>query len=192
MRFKIFVFVISLISCNNIYSQSRKIDTTLKIGNVGYRLVCNNKKADKNEASLKPIGFEGGAREMGFYVKGRIDHAEIDDFNNDGFPDLIFFSYGGNNPNDYVNIYTIASAENKSFVPIFFPDILDDAKLREGYKGHDEFSLMEGTILRSFPVYKLTDAIDKPTGGKRVVQYKIFSIEGGYKFKVLRTYELKQ
>jgi hypothetical protein len=178
--------------CYSGMSQFKKVDTTVKIGKAGYRIVCNNKAPDKNFTTLKPVGFESGAREMEFYVKGRIERVEVEDFNNDGFPDMIMFSRGGPNPNDYVTVYTVLSAENKSFVPVFFPDLLDDAKLRDGYKGHDEFSLMEGMIMRTFPIYKSDDAPDKPTGGKRSVQYKLFSIEGGYRFKVIRSFELKQ
>ena len=126
------------------------------------------------------------------YVKGRIERVAIEDFNNDGFPDMIMYSHGGVSANDYVTVYAVLSAENKSFTPVFFPDILDDAKLRDGYKGHDEFTLMEGMIMRTFPVFKPDDTADKPTGGKRTIQYKLFSIEGGYRFKVIRTFELKQ
>ncbi|MDE3143482.1 MAG: hypothetical protein KGL19_04960 [Bacteroidota bacterium] len=193
MNYKILVLLIAIISFNNVQSQFRKIDTTVKVGKAGYKIICNNKSADKNLASLKPIGFESDAREMEFYIKGRIKTVQIDDFNNDGFPDLIIFSTGGDeNPMEHINIYAIASVENKSYAPIYFPDILDDAKLRDGYKGQDQFSLMEGTIFRTFPIFKPDDAADKPTGGKRVVQYKMVSEEGIFKFKAVRTYEIKQ
>ena len=192
MKYKIFFLLAATVCCQIVFSQSKKIDTTVKIGKTGYRIVCNNKAPDKNFATLKPVGFESGAREMEFYVKGRIERVEIEDFNNDGFPDMIMYSHGGVSANDYVTVYAVLSAENKSFTPVFFPDILDDAKLRDGYKGHDEFTLMEGMIMRTFPVFKPDDTADKPTGGKRTIQYKLFSIEGGYRFKVIRTFELKQ
>ena len=192
MNYKMFVLLISLISFNNVQSQFRKIDTTLKIGKSGYKIICPNKSVDKNQVSLKPIGFESEARDMEFYVRGRIKSVQIDDFNNDGFPDLFIISDGSGNPNEYVNIFAITSVENKSYAPIYFPDIRDDSKLRDGYRGHDEFSLMEGTVLRSFPVFKADDNPDKPTGGKRVIQYRMVSEERVFKFKAFRNYELKQ
>ena len=197
MKFKIFFVAFVVFSFNNIYSQIRKIDTTIVIGKAGYKVSCNNKAADKNLLSIKPIGFEGGSREAQFYVRGKVIRAEVEDFNNDGFPDLIIFTTGGDQIGDLVNVvyvYAIASAENKSFVPIYFPDILDDPKLRIGYKGHDEYSLMEGTLMRKFPVYNTGDSTNNPTGGKRIVRYKMIPSEGGggYKFKVLSTYAVKE
>ena len=70
--------------------------------------------------------------------------------------------------------------------------VYNDQKLSEGYKGHDEFTLMLGTLVRTFPVYKTGDT-DTPTGGKRVVQYKIMNDENGRMvFKVLRSYDKPQ
>jgi len=197
MKFKIFLLAVATICFADSYSQIRKIDTTVMIGKAGYKVACNNKLADKNLLSVKPIGFEGGSREAQFYIKGKVMRAEIEDFNDDGFPDLVIFTTGGDQIGDYVNVvyvYAIASAENKSFVPIYFPDILDDPKLRIGYKGHDEFSLMEGTLMRKFPVYNVGDSTNSPTGGKRIVRYKMYPSEGGggYKFKVLSTYAVKE
>lgn len=191
MQYKTFLLPLLVLFVLNSYGQIKKIDTILKVGTAGYRVICGNKKAGNNLATVKPVGFESTAREMEFYVKGRIEKTEIDDFNNDGFPDLVIYVFNGVN-DEYGTVYAIASSENKSYVPIFFPDIVDEPKLRDGYKGHDVFSLLEGTLMRSFPVYKTGDAPDKPTGGKRVIQYKMFPAEnGGYKFKVFHAYELK-
>ena len=167
---------------------AKKFDTTFYIGKPGYRVYCNNKNEDKNEISIKPRGFENAssATDMAFYIKGRVGKAEIEDVNNDGFPDLLIYVYNGVKG----TVIGIASKENKSCVPIFFPDILDDEKLRTGYKGYDEFYLVEGSLMRRFPIYKATDT-DTATGGKRVVQYQVIPYETGYKFKVLRSYETK-
>jgi len=81
---------------------------------------------------------------------------------------------------------------NKSFEPIYFPDIYLDSKIREGYKGHDEFSGLTGTLLRKFPIYLPGDSPDKATGGMRVVQYKAMMDNGHLSFKVLRWYDVKQ
>jgi len=67
-----------------------------------------------------------------------------------------------------------------------------DGKMNVGYKGHDEFTLLEGAILRRFPLYNPGDDKDKPTGGKRVIQYKIAPAgNGSFKFSILRSYDTK-
>lgn len=174
-------------------AQGRKVDTTMKFTAAGYRVYCNNKSAEKNGLTVSLIGFASTARrDANFEVKGRLKSAAVDDFNNDGFPDLLLCIYSGKNGN-FGTVVGIASEKNESIKPVYFPDILDDAKLRIGYSGKDEFVLIEGTLMRTFPVYDLTDTLNvKPTGLLRHIQYKMITAEGGVnKFKVLRTYETK-
>ena len=175
--------------------QYKRFDSTVKIGKAGYRVVCGNKSADKNYASLKLIGFdnsEGGGGDINLTIAGRITKIETDDFNNDGFPDLVIYFFGGAN-GAMGNVLAVSSVENKSLKAIVFPDIRDDPKLYDGYKGHDDFYLLNGTLFRNFPIYKKEDTPDNPTGGKRVIQYNVVPGDGNYlKFKVLRTFEEKK
>jgi len=68
-------------------------------------------------------------------------------------------------------------------------------KINTGYKGHDQFILMEGNLLQKFPIYKPGDDKDKPTGGTRVVLYQLTKTDSGgdngpnYKFNLVRTYD---
>ena len=172
-------------------AQNKKIDTTVRIGRVGYKVYSNNKSADKNVLTITPDGFErgegGGAREMSFYAGGLVTKAEIDDLNNDGFPDLLVYVYTGHKGTAII----VTSKENKSCAPVFFPNILDDPKLRAGYRGFDEFSMLEGSLMRKFPIYNTADTDSLATGGKRIIQYKMINFEGGSKLKVERSYEIK-
>jgi len=62
----------------------------MKIGKAGYRISCLNRSADANVLNIRPIGFKAETREASISIKARVFGAEIDDLNNDGFPDLIF------------------------------------------------------------------------------------------------------
>jgi hypothetical protein len=172
-------------------AQNKKIDTTVKIGRVGYKVYSNNKSVDKNILTITPDGFErgegGGAREMSFYAGGIVAKAEIDDLNNDGFPDLLVYIYTGHKG----TVIVVTSNENKSCSPVYFPNILDDPKLRAGYRGFDEFSMLEGSLMRKFPIYNTADTDSLATGGKRIIQYRMIPSEGGSKLKVERSYEIK-
>lgn len=187
---------IPLLSCTliglfitiGVKAQGRKIDTTAFFGDAGYRVTCNNKKEDLNGVTITPKGFKNTARDASFDVKGRLVKILVDDFNDDGFPDLLLCLYSGPS---FVNgnIIGIYSSENTTLMPASFPDLYNDPKLREGYKGHDEFTVVVGSLLRSFPIYKPTD-VDTATGGTRVIQYKIMAdAEKRMVFKVLRSYE---
>jgi hypothetical protein len=193
MNYNSFKWIICLLlfAVNQTSAQFNRIDSTLKIGKAGYKVFCNNKSEVQNQLTVRPMGFESGAQPMTFFIKGQISKVEIDDFNNDGFPDLLICIFNGDH-NVFGTVYVFMSAQNKSIVPAALPDVMLDGKLKDGYKGHDEFTLMEGSLMQQFPIYKPGDEPGKPTGGRRVIQYKVIgSEEAGYKFKVVRTYELK-
>lgn len=161
----------------------------MKIGKAGYKVLCNNKSEIKNSVSITPVGFQNAARDVMFEIKGRILKAEVDDLNNDVFPDLVLyvFEQGEKGKGSVVGI---SSINNESFAPISFPDIVNDPKLRSGYSGFDTYLLMEGTLMRRFPVYTIDSTGEKPTGMMRQIQYKVQKDEReGLKFKPVRSYE---
>jgi hypothetical protein len=147
----------------------------MKLGNIGFKLVTNNKNEDKNYVTISPIGFGSGARDVSFEVKGRIRKAEVDDLNNDFYPDMVIYVYT-NDPNDKGTVVGISSIKNESLTGIGFPDIVDDPKLRVGYKG--------------FPVYTADSVGAQRTGMYRQIQYKVMPGERGMlSFKPVRSYE---
>ena len=167
-----------------------KIDTTMKIGKYGCKVSCRNKEIKSNMLAIRPIGFESPASEsMNLPVRGRVSAAMVDDLNSDGLADLILFIY-----TDSValhgTVYVMVSQDSKTIVPAGLPDPALDGKINTGYKGHDVFSMLEGTVLLRFPIFKQGDKDDAPTGGTRTVQYSLTKGEsGGYKFNILRTYD---
>lgn len=165
-----------------------KIDTTMTVGKTGYRVNCRNKEIKENQMGIRPIGFESPANQnMNFPVRGRISKALVDDLNGDGVADLILFIYT-DSAAIHGTVLAFVSDGTKSIVPAGLPDLQLDGKLNSGYKGHDQFSMLEGTLLQKFPVYKPEDK-DVPTGGNRVVQYQLSKVENGYKFAVMRSFD---
>jgi hypothetical protein len=192
MQTKFIFLLFAVILTISGFSQYKKFDSTVKIGKAGYRVICNNKNPDKNYISIKLIGFENASNDIDLTILGRIKKIEIDDFNNDGFPDLVVYIFNGAN-SEMGNVFSVSSEENKSLKPIIFPDIRDDKKLSEGYKGYDDFYLLNGMLFRCFPVYKSDDTVGNSTGGKRVIQYGVVPGENGaLKFKVIRSFEEKK
>jgi hypothetical protein len=174
----------------DIKAQSKKFDTTVKMGNKGFRVTCNNKNTDKNDVSVSPVGLKTDGPNPSFSVYGKVTKAFTDDMNSDGLPDLIICVYGGDN-GMIGTVVGISYNANKSFDLIYFPDIYLDSKIREGYAGRDEFYAFTGTLMRKFPIYLPGDAADNPTGGMRVVQYQAMMDNGRLSFKILRWYNSK-
>jgi len=113
-----------------------KYDSTMKIGKAGYRISCLNRSPEKNVLNIRPIGFKSDSREASIELKARVFGAEIDDLNNDGFPDLIIFIEDAAGKK---SIFPICSQDNERIAPILFPDIYNDMELSKGYRGKDEY-----------------------------------------------------
>ena len=171
-------------------AQGKKLDTTVSQNNAGYRVLCNNKNASANDVSIYPKGFDKEVRDMAFTIKGTLRKILIDDFNSDGYPDLVLCIYSGAD-GEMGTVVAIVSAGRTSLAPADFPDVYSNPALREGYKGHDVFTTLMGSLMQSFPIYKPDDT-ETATGGTRVVQYTIAKAEQGrLTFKMLRSYEKK-
>ena len=165
-----------------------KYDSTLKIGKAGFRIMCLNKSADENSLTIKPIGFSNQAREANLLLKGKVASAEVDDLNNDGFPDLIIYVI---DKSDRINVFRLTSKNNERMELILFPDITNDMQLSKGYRGKDDFKLVEGILFRKFPIYDLDTNIKIPTNKVRQIMYRVVAEDDGYlKFKSFKNLDL--
>ena len=165
-----------------------KYDSTMKIGKAGYRISCLNRSPEKNVLNIRPIGFKSDSREASIELKARVFGAEIDDLNNDGFPDLIIFIEDAAGKK---SIFPIHSQDNERIAPIYFPDILDDMEMSKGYRGKDEYKLVEGVLFRKFPVYPADTTIKEPTNKIRQLMYRVIKGErDSWKFKMFKQFEL--
>jgi hypothetical protein len=166
-----------------------KYDSTLKIGKVGYRVFCMNRSIEKNAISIRPIGFKSEGRDINLDLKGKVASSEIEDLNNDGFPDLVVYvtEKSGN-----ANLFSIVSKENETIEPVILPDITNDMQMSKGYRGGDDYKLVEGILFRKFPVYESDTAIKTPTNKVRQILYRVVRGDqpGIWKYKPFKNFDL--
>ena len=75
------------------------------------------------------------------------------DLNGDGSPEIyVYVSSAGSG--SYASLVAYGANSKKSLSPIHLPDLSDDKKNSRGYMGHDEFRVVENSLVRRFPTYK--------------------------------------
>ena len=73
--------------------------------------------------------------------------------------------------------------------PIYLPPVSDSPALSKGYMGHDEFAVVEGTLIQRFPIYRDLDTNARPSGKIRQLQYKLKAGEAGWVLRLDRSME---
>lgn len=189
-KFYYLIFPLFLFYHITVIAQVRKIDTSFKMSDKGYRVSCSNKNMYENIISVSTIGFKNTGSKS-FATKGNVIKTEIANLNDDDNPELLMYVYGV--PNAKTGTVICLTIVDNSLTPVFFPDIYDDPLLRTGYSGDDVFSVHDGILIRSFPLHKQGDANDTTTLNRKIIQYKMFlGGNGSLSFKILRSYESTQ
>ena len=122
--------------------------------------------------TVHPVGLSVQKETLTKNIEGSVTGAETGDLNTDGFPEvLIYLQSDGSGSYGSIIGYSVNNGKSMSLINL--PDIMGDEKASAGYMGHDEFRIVESTLVRRFPIYKPGDINVRPTGGTRQIQYKL-------------------
>lgn len=125
-----------------------------------------------SELTIQPTGLEIDNQQIELEIDGQVVNAEIEDLNSDGFPEILIYTVSAGS-GSYGNVIGYSVNNGKSISQIYFPDISENKEAGEGYMGHDEFAVVETSLVQRFPIYKSGDSNSNPTGGTRQIQYKL-------------------
>jgi hypothetical protein len=114
--------------------------------------------------------------------------AEIADLDADGAPEIYVYTHSAGS-GSYGGLIAYAVGEGDSLSEIRLPPIEDDAEAARGYMGHDEFAVVENSLVRRFPIYREGDTNAGPSGGTRQIQYKLVAGESGRVLRKVRIVE---
>jgi hypothetical protein len=132
-----------------------------------------------NHVTVRAEGPSGPIGQMDAEADGTITGVEVEDLDADGYPEIYIYVRSAGS-GSYGSLIAYASNRNRSLSEIYLPPLEDDLEAAQGYMGHDEFAVGEGTFLRRFPVYREGDTNAEPTGGTREVHYKLEAGAGGW------------
>ena len=121
-------------------------------------------------------------------IDGMVTGVEVADINADGSPEIyIYVSSAGSGA--YGTLVAYSANHKKSLSEIYLAPLEDDKKNSVGYMGHDEFTIIENSFARRFPVYNEEDANCCPKGGTRQLQYKLVMGEASWLLKLVKITE---
>jgi hypothetical protein len=138
-----------------------------------------------NALRIIPSGLKIDNSPIEREIDGTVTGADIGDINVDGSPEIYVYIKG----KDKGSLIAYSANNKKSLSEIYLPSITDDLKLTKGYRGHDEFMMVENIVAQRFPIYKDNDTDVKPKGGWRQLQYKLVQGEASWQLKLDKTLE---
>lgn len=139
-------------------------DITFEITTIG--------EGSVSDLIIQPNGLEIDNQKIVLEIDGQVVNAEIEDLNSDGFPEILVYTVSAGS-GSYGNVIGYSVNNGKSISQIYFPDISENKEAGVGYMGHDEFAVVETSLVQRFPIYKSGDSNSNPTGGTRQIQYKL-------------------
>ena len=175
------------ITINDSIQEGQKISfkKTLSLQNISFEIITHGEGSIR-QLTIQPKGLEIDNNTFYLKIDGQVVNAEIEDLNLDGFPELLIYTVSAGS-GSYGNVIGYSVNNGKSLSQIYFPDLSENKDAFTGYMGHDEFTIVETTLVRRFPIYKDGDTNNNPTGGTRQIQYKLKNGESNRLFVIEKT-----
>jgi len=153
-------------------------DQTFKLQGIQFRVTSAN-QGSVNTLRILPSGRLKQRSPIKQEIMGTVTGAEIADLNADGWPEIyVYVTSAGSG--SYGSVVGYAVNRGKSVTPIYFPELADDPVTAKGYLGHDQFTIIESTLARRFPLYRDGDSNGAPSGGQRQLAYRLMAGEAGW------------
>ncbi|HSF14350.1 MAG TPA: hypothetical protein VLK65_02215 [Vicinamibacteria bacterium] len=157
---------------------SSAFDETLELSGISFH-VSSPEDGPSSTLSIVPSGLEIDNSPSQRDVDGVVVGAEVADLNGDQSPEIYVYvqSVGRGS---HGSLVAYSANRRKSLSEIYLRPVAQDAEASKGYRGHDEFAVVENSFVQRFPIYREGDSDENPTGGMRQLQYKLVPGEAGW------------
>jgi len=150
----------------------------LELQGVTFNVVSPN-TASANTVTVSTTGLEIDNSAWSQEVDGTVTGAEVADLNVDGSPEVyVYVKSTGADARGSVVAYV--ANNRKSLSIAFMAPLSETPGAADGYRGQDEFAVLEGVLGRRFPIH---DEAGAPTGRIRQLQYTLTAGEAGWILK---------
>jgi len=157
-------------------------EETLEYVGISFHVVATG-DGSIGSVTITPSGLEADNTPITRETDGRVVLAEVADLNVDNSPEVYVYTQSAGS-GSYGGLIAYAANDRKSLSEIYLPPVAENPEASKGYMGHDEFRVVESTLVQRFPVYKEGDTNAAPTGGTRQLQYKLAAGEAGWVLRV--------
>jgi hypothetical protein len=154
-------------------------DQTAILQGISFRVTSPSLKAG-NTITITPGGLVSDNKPVTVEIIGTVSRIETGDIDADGSPEIYIYTTDG----DGTSLLAYSVNQRKSLSQIFLPALDGEDENAHGYRGHDEFAIVENSLARRFPVYPDEPGDMHPTGKTRQLQYQLQHGEAGWLLKV--------
>lgn len=161
----------------------------LELQGIGFNISSIHENG-MSKLTITPYGLEIDNRPVELEVEGSIVRVDIEDLNADGSPEVMIYTQSDGS-GSYGNVIAFSVNNKKSMSRVYFPPITENTTLSKGYMGHDEFRVVENSLVQRFPIYNEGDSNANPTGGIRQISYKLVDGEASRRFEVKEIVTMK-
>jgi hypothetical protein len=163
-------------------AEATAFDQTFELQGVSFRV-----SGGDGQVTIEPTGLEIDNSVVVRAAQGAITGAEAADLDADSSPEIYVYLRAGEDERGEMVAY--AANRKKSLSEIYLPPIQENVEASKGYRGHDEFAVVELTLVRRFPVFEELDGQWTETGTTRQLQYKLAPGEAGWLLTVDKVVE---
>jgi len=162
-------------------------DKQLELNGIGFHVTSPNVAAS-NTVDVTPAGLEIDNSPFTWDADGAVTGAEVADLDADGSPEIYVY-VTSTDADARGSVVAFSANKRKSLSSIYLPPMAETPAAAQGYQGHDDFAVVEGSLVRRFPIYAGEGVGAAPTGKTRQLQYKLVPGEAGWLLKLDRTTE---
>jgi hypothetical protein len=159
----------------------------LELNGISFLVTSPNKPSD-NTVRIVPSGLAIDNSPIDWAVQGVVTGAEVADMNVDRSPE-VFVYVRGPAPEARGSIVALSANNRKSLSFITLPELTEHRGAAKGYRGHDDFAVVEGTFVHRFPLFGKGGNPEAPTGKTRQLQYKLRKGEASWVLKLDRMFD---
>lgn len=168
----------------NTAQAAQPFDQTLTLQGITFHVTSPN-VVKGNTLKIVPKGLQLDNSPFSHDIEGQVTGAEVADINADRSPEIYVY-VRDSGPNSAMSLVAYSANKKKSLSSITLPPLAENPKAALGYAGHDDLAVVEGVLLRRFPLLDGKGASPKPSGKTRQVQYELRQGEAGWLLKISR------